>query len=181
MRQVRNRIGADLAGPDARERIERAGLDPRDVARLYFWSAIHWGAWAREAGLLRAVGDGVAGRLHEYTRVAANLEPGYEQGGALRLLGRLHAELPRVPFVSGWVDRGRALPLVERAYALAPEHPGNRVLLALTLLDLAPGRRDEALELLRSVDDSAPRPSMRIEDLAVRELAREVLDAEGVG
>jgi hypothetical protein len=82
-----------------------------------------------------------------------------------------------VPFVSGWVDRGQALALIERAYALAPANPGNRLLLALTLLDLAPGRRSEALDLLDQVGRLTPRPSMRIEDLAMRKEARERLTA----
>lgn len=159
-------------------RLDAAGVQASDVARLYFWAAVNWGVWSRVVGLLGAVRQGVANRLHRYTSVAVALEPGYEEGGPLRLLGRLHAELPRVLFLSGWVDRNKVIPLVERAFALAPKNPGNRLLLALTLLDLAPERRDEALELLVQVEKLTPRPSMRIEDLTVRERALRRLDAE---
>ncbi len=160
-----------------RDRLAGSELAPSDVARLYFWSAINWGAWSRRVGLIGAVRQGVANRLQRYTSVAIALEPEYEEGGALRLLGRLHAELPRLPFVTGWVDRDRAIPLVERAYAIAPENPGNRLLLGLTLLDLAPERRAEALGLLERVERLTPRPGMRIEDLAMRREARERLAA----
>jgi tetratricopeptide (TPR) repeat protein len=164
--------------PEAiRRRLEAKDVSPSDVARLYFWSAINWGAWSRDVGLLKAVRQGVANRLYRYTGITIALEPGYDEGGALRLLGRLHAELPRVPFVSGWVDRDQALPLVERAYTLAPANPGNRLLLALTLLDLAPERRGEALDLLDQVGRLTPRPSMRIEDLTMRKEAQERLTA----
>jgi hypothetical protein len=164
--------------PEAiRGRLVATDVAPSDVARLYFWAAINWGAWSRTVGLLNAVRQGVANRLHRYTRITIALEPEYDEGGAFRLLGRLHAELPRVPFVSGWVDRGQALPLIERAYTLAPANPGNRLLLALTLLDLAPERRGEALDLLDQVGRLTPRPSMRIEDLAMRKEARGRLDA----
>ncbi|MCG8588222.1 MAG: hypothetical protein MJE66_02950 [Proteobacteria bacterium] len=166
-------------GPEAlRPRLDAAGVRTRDVARLYFWSAINWGAWSRTVGLLSAVRRGVANRVHRYTLMTLALEPDYDEGGAFRLLGRLHAELPRVPFVSGWVDRGQAVPLIERAYALAPANPGNRLLLGITLLDLAPDRSDEALALLDQVQQLTPRPTMRIEDLAIREQARERLRAE---
>jgi tetratricopeptide (TPR) repeat protein len=158
-------------------RLETASVSPSDVARVYFWSAINWGAWSRTVGLLSAVRQGVANRLFRYTRITIALESGYDDGGAFRLLGRLHAELPRVPFVSGWVDRDQALPLVERAYSLAPANPGNRLLLALTLLDLAPEQRAEALDLLKQVEALTPRPSMRIEDLAMRREARDRLAA----
>ena len=77
-------------------------------------------------------------------------------------------------------DRAQAIPLIERACALAPANPGNRLLLALTLLDLAPERRAEALDLLREVEALTPRPSMRIEDLAMRREARARLAAERV-
>lgn len=176
------RIGSgarlEKAEPEAiRVRLESTDVAPSDVARFYFWAAINWGAWSQDVGLLQAVRQGVANRLYRYTEIAIALEPEYDEGGALRLLGRLHAELPRVPFVSGWVDRGQALPLIERAYALAPANPGNRLLLALTLLDLAPERRAEALDLLDQVGRLTPRPSMRIEDLAMRREARERLTA----
>jgi tetratricopeptide (TPR) repeat protein len=161
-----------------RSLLEGTDISTRDVARLHFWSAISWGAWSRDVGLVNAVRQGVANRLYRYTRVTIALEPDYEEGGALRLLGRLHAELPRVPFVSGWVDRQAALPLIERAYALAPTNPGNRLLLALTLLDLAPPRRAEALELLGEVANAVPRPEMLIEDLQMQEQARDRLRVE---
>lgn len=171
----------DLETGDVASRLAASGLPPTGVARLYFWSAINWGAWSQQVGLLRAVRQGVANRLYRYTEIAIALEPDYDEGGALRLLGRLHAELPRVPFVSGWVDRRQALPLIERAHALAPNTPGNRLLLALTLLDLAPERRAEALGLLEQVQELTPRASMRVEDLAMRREARERLATERGG
>jgi len=182
--QLAERVGSGkrletLPPEQLRARLDATDTPGSDVARLYFWSAIGWGAWSRTVGIVSAVRQGVADRVYRYTLVAMDLEPEYEDGGAFRLLGRLHAELPRVPFVSGWVDREQAVPLVERACSIAPEHPGNRLLLALTLLELAPTRRAEALELLVQVRQLTPRPSMRIEDLAVRELARDRLADSG--
>jgi len=162
-------------------RLAAADLAPGDVASLYFWSAIGWAAWSRDVGLLDAVAQGVANRLHRYTLLAIALEPAVEDGGAFRLLARLHARLPRVPFVSRWVDRDEALPLIERAYAMSPADPGNRLLLALTLLDLAPVRSAEALDLLKQVEALTPRPSMRIEDLAMRREARDRLASVSAG
>jgi tetratricopeptide (TPR) repeat protein len=162
-------------------RLAAAGLPARDVARLYFWAAINWGSWSRDVGVLNAVRHGVANRVYRYARVTKALEPSYENGGVFRLLGSLHAQLPRVPFISAWVDRDRAIPLIERAYELAPGFPGNRLLLALTLLDLAPERRGEALRLLRQVAELDPDPGLRIEELAMREQARERLAELGEG
>ena len=179
---VDSRLRLEELDPDAiRSRLRVADLSNRDVARLYFWSAINWGAWSRNTGLLSAVRQNVANRIHRYTLITIALEPEYDEGGAFRLLGRLHAELPRVPFVSGWINREQSIPLLEQAYAMAPENPGNRLLLALTLLDLAPERRIEALNLLRQVEGLTPRTSMRIEDLAMRRQARERLAESRAG
>jgi hypothetical protein len=177
---VARKVGAgppleDMAPELVAGRLAAVGVPSSDVARFYFWAAVNWGGWSRTVGLVNAVRQGGVSRLHEYTEISIALEPDYEDGGAYRLLGRLHAELPRVPLVTGWVDRDLSIPLVERAYALAPATPGNQLLLALTLLDLAPERSGEARALLREVVSLTPRPSFRIEDLAVRELARERL------
>ncbi len=146
-----------------------------DVVATYFWSAIAWGSWTRTRGTLAAVREGVAGRLHNYAELVIALDPSFEEGGALRLLARLHATLPRVPLLSGWVDREQALPLMERALALAPTHPGNQLLMALTLREFAPARADEANRLLESAASATPRPAYAAEDAAIRKEAREQL------
>jgi len=58
-----------------RSRLAESGASQTDVARLYFWSAISWGVWARDVGLLRAVYEGAANRLHRYTLITIELEP----------------------------------------------------------------------------------------------------------
>lgn len=168
----------ELDASEREARLAQAGVAASDVARAYFWAAVHWGAWSRDAGLLRAVRDGAANRVHDYAALSAALEPSYERAGAHRLLSRLHATLPRLPLISGWVDRGRAIPEAERALALGPADPGNQLLLAITLLELAPERRDEARALLARAAEAPPRPELRAEDLAVRREAAKRLAAE---
>lgn len=153
--------------------------DHADAARVFFWSGVNLGAWSRVAGLLQAVRAGVANRLHDATERAVALDAGLEQGGPLRLLSRLHAELPKVPFLSGFVDRSKAMPLAERALREYPKHPGNPFLVGLTILDLAPDRRDEGFRLLEEAAKLAPRPGHELEDLAVRQEAIERLQKEG--
>ena len=170
----------ELSEGALQERLTRAGVSSHDVAAFYFWSTVNWAAWSRVSGLLSAVRRGVANRLRAYTLLVLALEPDYEEGGAYRMMSALHARLPRVPFLSGWVDRSEALPLAERALAIGPEHPGNHLLLALTLLDLHPERRAEALALLEDVAALEPRRATEVEDLATRREARERLERERV-
>jgi tetratricopeptide (TPR) repeat protein len=164
-----------LAGVEQEALIVDRGLPGNPLARIYFWSGVIWSAWSQQAGIVSAIRKGVATRVRDYAQTALQLEPDYLGGGPYRLLGRMHALVPRIPFLTGWVDRSRAVPLLEQAYALAPWHPENRLLLALTLEELAPEREAEALALLWEVAQLRPRDSMRVEDLNLREQAREHL------
>lgn len=171
----------DLAGlSDAalRARLAEAGVSPRDAAGVQFWSAVAWGAWSQTHGLLDAVRKGVANRIHLHAELAHRIDPALEEGGPLRLLARLHGTLPRVPLISGWVDRERAVPLAEEVVERWPSHPGNHFLVALTWLELEPARRDDALTLLAEVAASERRASHAVEDEAVRRAASERLARE---
>jgi len=148
----------------------------RDRARLYFWSGIAWGTKAGRVGLLTIVREGLATRMHDFAESAVELDPSVDQGGALRLLSRLHATLPRVPFVSGWVDRTKALGLAERALALDPDHPGNKLVMALALLELKPNREREARAFLEGVASGAARAEYLAEDLAIKQQAASRID-----
>lgn len=146
-----------------------------DAAPVCFWSAVVLASWGRVAGPLLAVREGTAERLRRLAELVIALDPGYEAGGAHRLLGRIHAEVPRIPFVTPWVQRERALAELRRAFALAPEHPWNQLLLAMTLLELAPAEKDRALALLHQLATSQPRPEFLVEDSGVEQMARELL------
>jgi hypothetical protein len=176
--RVGGREALDAATPDSLRALVPA-RDAHDAASLYFWSAVNLGAWARSAGLLQAVRAGAAGRLREQTERSIALDPGVEQGGAIRLLSRLHSELPRVPLLSGWVDHALAVPLAERALREYPGHPGNAYLLGLALLAHAPERRGEALGLVERTANLEPRADHVIEDVAIQLAARELLAEEG--
>lgn len=163
-------------------------LSPEDrAARLaripeagptYFWAAVHWGLWGDAYGRLAAARQGVAGTIRDYAETARALNESYENGGPHRILGRLHALAPKIPFFTGWIDRDRAVAELTRALALGPEDPLNRLYLAEALLEHRPERRAEALELLRKLvaeEAGARRP---VELGAAKRAAREVLARE---
>jgi hypothetical protein len=162
------------AAPDEL-RAHLAPGDVRDAARLYFWAAINLGEWGRIAGLVEAMRADVPNRLHDYARCALALDPDVEQGGALRLLSRMHAEVPYLPLVFGWVDRAQAVPLAARAVARHPQHPGNAYALALAILETTPERKADALALLERTAVLEPRSGDLVEDTALRNTARELL------
>jgi len=156
---------------------EEASLDDSVRARLFFWQAIARGMQAQRANPITLLREGTATKIYEDATRALELDPTVDRGGPLRLLSRLHATLPRVPFVTGWVDRGQSIALAERAYRQDPEHPGNRLVLALALLELEPARRTEARQWLRDIEEKPPRKGYEAEDAAIRRAARAGLEA----
>jgi len=168
-----------IAEADAARSRPGSEVDPSEAARVYFWSAIAWGARGQRVGLLTIVREGVATRIFENASRTLELDPTVERGGAYRLLSRLHAELPRVPFITGWVDRDQALPLAERGLAVAPGDPGNQLVVALALLGRDAGRRDEAIAWLRRAASAEPRPELLAEDRAIAREATERLSGLG--
>jgi hypothetical protein len=84
--------------------------------------------------------------LAELERAAA-IEPGYDQAGAYRVLGRIYYQAPGRPLSVG--DVNKSLDLLTRATTLAPANSTNHLYLAETLLKL--GRQDQAGQELRQV------------------------------
>ena len=162
-------------GPELAQRLEAKGFAPADIARLHFWTAIVWGAKGQTAGLLKIVREGVANRMHNNARIAIRLDPSIDRGGAYRLLSRINAEFPRVPFVSGWVDREKTLPQARKALAQDPEEPGNKLILALALRDQGNAPRSRIEALLQEVIEAPERPTRLAEDWAIQKQAREEL------
>jgi len=121
------------------------------AAALYFWSGVHWGLWGDAFGRLAAARQGVAGTVRDDALTALALDPHVERAGPHRVLGRLHAEAPKIPFFTGWIDRDVAVSELETAVAEAPDEPLNRLYLAEALLDYRPERAADALAQLRAI------------------------------
>jgi len=151
------------------------GWTVTDLAALHFWGAVVWGQWADRVGSLKAAREGVAGELRTLAGTALELDPGYADAGPHRFLGRLHSEAPRIPFITGWVDRDLAVQHLERAVELAPDEPENALFLAEALLEHRPRRAGEARALLIDLSERQPRPDHLLEDSRTLERARELV------
>lgn len=156
------------------EELRRHFPEP-EVPRIYFGAAANWGKWGQVHGKLAAARQGVARRVRDYSRIVIALDPEYENGGGYRIHSRLNAEAPKIPFVTGWVDRDVALADIRRACEIAPEDPFNRLYLADTWLRFAKEKKAEALGILRQLAASKPRPEYAVDDAAAIAEAREIL------
>jgi tetratricopeptide (TPR) repeat protein len=164
------RLEADLGPKRGEARLEALRRRP-ESAEVYLWAAISWGQWA-VTHKLAAAWQGAAGRIRDLSETAIEVDPTVEQGGAYLILGRLHAEAPRIPLLTRWVSRRKGVESLERAVAIAPENRAARFFLASTLLDLDPSRAGEARRILEVLLVQAPRPDYRAEDAHYAEEAR---------
>jgi tetratricopeptide (TPR) repeat protein len=184
-REVFEAALGQIARRTGRKAAEMDELPPRQVAALvkeipeaqavYLWGAIHWGLWGDSYGRLAAARQGVGDKIRRYGEVALALDERYDRAGAHRLLGRLHTLAPKIPFITGWVDRDEAVSHLRRAVALAPEDLLNQVYLADALLQHHPGKAAEAKEILRRVLQKKPDPERVVEDERALAEARHLL------
>lgn len=146
----------------------------------HFWAAISWGLWGMSHSRLAAARRGVARRIREHAEALIELDESYADGGGPRLLGRLHTAAPRIPLVTGWIDRREGIELLRSANAISTADPRNPLFLAEALLRFEPGRRDEAIGLLRGLVRRRPRSEHELDDLETLETACRLLtEAEG--
>jgi len=165
---------AALARIERRAGKKLADLPPAQVAKLvakipeaaeiFLWGGIHWGIWGDVYGRMAAARQGVGDKVRDYAEIAVALDERLEKAGGHRLLGRLHTLAPKIPLVTGWVDRDKAISHMRRAVALAPEDLGNQVYLAEALLEHQPAKAAEAREILRKVLQKKPDPARAVED-----------------
>lgn len=170
-----DRLEAQARATRGMSRIEALRL-VKGAPELYLWTAGHWGEWALVRGKFAAARSGVAGKLKDLSQTVIDLDPTFEDAAGYRLLGRLHAEAPKIPFITGWVSRDKALQLLRRAHAVGPRHPVTWYFLAEAILDHEPAKRDEALRLLEMCANTPPRADTLLEDARYASLARRQLE-----
>jgi len=159
------------------EKLAAALGDDLDAARIYFWSAVHWGLWGRYRGKMAAAKEGVAKKIRNFSEVVIAIDEEIEEAGGHRILGRLHSEAPKLPFFTGWVDRKTAVSELRRAIELAPEAPLTQLYLAEALLEHFPDQEAEALEILGRLAQRQPDPAWVVEHTQVIEDAKVLLQS----
>ncbi|MEO5763109.1 MAG: hypothetical protein ABIR28_12440 [Vicinamibacteria bacterium] len=180
-------------GQDAVDKVEAAAKAARGMSRieslrlvkgapgLYIWTAGHWGEWALVRGKMASVKSGIAGRLRDLSQTVIDLDPLFEDGAGYRLLGRLHAEAPRIPFITGWVSHDKGVALLGKSYRANPHHPVTLYFLGEAILDYEPEKRAEGLQMLEQCAALTPRPDTALEDARYIHMAAKRIESEKSG
>lgn len=145
------------------------------AAEIYFWSSTHWGLWGRYRGKIAAARQGVATKIRKFAEIVILLDETIENGGGHRVLGRLNAEAPKIPLVTGWISRDRAVSELRLALEIAPDDLLTNLFLAEALLEFRPQKEREALDILHAIVDGEPDPEWLVEEFKTIEDAKAVL------
>jgi tetratricopeptide (TPR) repeat protein len=171
------RLEGDLK--DTRLRAHREALRREPLAaEIYLWAAVSWAQWAT-THKIAAAWQGAAGQIRDLAQAVIDIEPTTMFGSGHLILGRLHAEAPRIPMLTAWVSRDKAIVNLRRAVEIAPDTSSNVYFLAEALLDLQPASRAEAKALLEKCVNATPRPEFLVEDAHYAEEARDLLATLG--
>jgi hypothetical protein len=145
------------------------------VADVYLWDAINWGEWALAYGKLAAARQGAADRILRGATIAHLADAKLEDGSPSRVLGRLHDQTPRIPFVTGWASSKEAVRFLEQSLSLDPSNKLTMLFLAEALASSDSSKKPRAAELLNRVINEPVHAAFRVEDAAAIEDARRLL------
>lgn len=149
------------------------------AGQVFFWDSVNWGEWALAYGKMAAVREGAADRIRREATIAMLVDPKMEGGGPQRVLGRLHDETPRVPFLSGWASSKEAVRFLKESYKIDPANKITRVFLADAMVSDDSKNGPEAIRILREVINSPNDPTYEVEDARAQEDAKVLLQQWG--
>ncbi len=145
------------------------------AADVYLWDAVNWGEWALAYGKLAAARQGAADRIRRDATIAHLVSPAAEGGAASRVLGRLHDQTPRIPFLTGWASSKEAVRFLKESLKHDPSNKVTLVFLAEAMVSNDAKTRPQALQMLRRVVSEPVHADYPVEDAASVEDAKALL------
>ena len=149
------------------------------AGEVFLWDAVNWGEWALAYGKLAAARQGAADRIRRDATIALLIDPRIEGGSPARVLGRLHDQTPRIPFLTGWASSKEAVRFLNESMKIDPANKLTLVFLAEAMVSNDSSSRPKAMELLRKAVTTPNNPLLLIEDVAAAEDAKALLKKWG--
>jgi len=161
------------------KRVAEAAKSIPGAAEVFLWDAINWGEWALAYGKLAAARQGAADRIRRQATIAMLTDPSLEGGAPARVLGRLHEQTPRIPFLTGWASSKEALRFLNESLKHDPDNKLTLVFLAEAMVADNSSTKPKAIQLLRTVVSTPSNPEFVVEDAQAIEDAKALLKKWG--
>jgi 2-hydroxychromene-2-carboxylate isomerase len=177
---VNRLVAAKGVKPDAAEKkVAEVARGIAGAPDVYLWDAINWGEWALAYGKMAAARQGAADRIRREATIAHLANPALEGGAASRVLGRLHDQTPRIPFITGWASGKEALRFLNESLKHDPANKVTLVFLAEAMVSNDSGTKPQAVALLRRAVSEPLHTDFPVEDAAAVEDAKALLKKWG--
>ena len=167
------KLGLNEKSPE--KQVAEASRKVPGATEVFLWDAVNWGEWALAYGKLAAARQGAADRIRREATIAYLADPAVEGGAAPRVLGRLHDQTPRIPFVTGWASSKEAVRFLRESLKIAPDNKLTKLFLAEAMFANDPSTKPQAVQMLRSVVSDPNDPQYPVEDAAAVEDAKALL------
>lgn len=170
---VNRLLGAKAKAPE--KQVAEAARAIPGAAEVFLWDAVNWGEWALAYGKLAAAREGAADRIRREATIAMLIDPKLEGGAPARVLGRLHDQTPRIPFITGWASEKEAVRFLNESLKLDPANKITIVFLAEAMVANDSATKPKAIQMLRDVIAAPNDPSYVVEQAAATEDAKALL------
>jgi hypothetical protein len=145
------------------------------AADVFLWDAVNWGEWALAYGKMAAAREGAADRIRRQATIAHLADPRLEGGNPSRVLGRLHDQTPRIPFITGWASSKEAVKFLTESQRINSASKITTVFLAEAMVANDGKTKGQAIEMLRKVVSAPNDPEFAVEEAAAVEDAKALL------
>lgn len=145
------------------------------AADVFLWDAVNWGEWALAYGKMAAAREGAADRIRRQATIAHLANASLEGGNPSRVLGRLHDQTPRIPFITGWASSKEAVKFLNESQRINPASKITTVFLAEAMVANDSKTKGQAIEMLRKVVSSPNDPEFAVEEAAAVDDAKALL------
>jgi hypothetical protein len=150
---LNRRLGVKSTAPE--KQIADAAHAVPGAAEVFLWDSVNWGEWALAYGKLAAAREGAADRIRREATIALLTNPALEGGTPSRVLGRLHDQTPRIPFITGWASQREAVRFLSESLKHDPANLITIVFLAEAMVSDNTASKPQAVRMLR---DALARP-----------------------
>ncbi|MBN2092399.1 tetratricopeptide repeat protein [candidate division KSB1 bacterium] len=140
---------------------------------VFLFTAIVWGVWGEEYGILKAAREGVAGKIKEYCEKSIELDPNFDEAGGYRVLGRVYFKAPKIPFILGWPSTDKAIEFLKKANQIAPKNLTTKQFLAEALYKK--DKTQDAMKLMEEVLAEKELIDGIVEDTVVKDEVKKTL------
>lgn len=171
--------GVNSVAKATEKQVADAGRTIPGAGEAFLWDSVNWGEWALAYGKMAAAREGAADRIRREATIAMMIDPKIEGGAPARVLGRLHDQTPRIPFITGWASSKEAVRFLNEALKIDPANKITKVFLAEAMVSNNSDTKPQAIQMLRDVVKEPNPPDYQVEQAAATADAKALLKKWG--